>query len=62
MPRLASGCVHVDVRCERLDVAPLTGLSVSGASSAESYVLLGVLRGRSDDALRVFGSGVMESA
>ena len=61
MPRLACGCVHVDVVASGLDVAPLTGMSVSGASSVESYVLLGVLRGRSDDALRVFGSGVMES-
>ena len=43
-------------------MTPPQGVSVSGASSAESWVLLGVLRGRSDDALRVLGLGAMESA
>jgi hypothetical protein len=37
--------------------APPTRISAGGASGAEGYALLGVLRGRSDDALCVVGSG-----
>ena len=60
MPRLAYGCVHI-VSSGTARRAPPTGMSVSGASSAESYVFLGVLLGRFDDALCVIGSGAVAS-